>query len=749
MLQTRRQFLANATVVSCGAVLVPGCVGPAPQVSSGGPVQPWYRRTLRWGQTNITEADPATYDIPWWRNYWKRTLTQGIIVNAGGIVAYYPSREALQFRPASLGQRDLFGELVNAARAEGLVVLARMDSSRAHEDLYNAHPSWFAVDAAGRPHRAGDLFVTCVNSPYYEEYLPRILREVAEAYRPEGFADNSWSGLGRDQICYCDNCRKRFEENSDQSLPARKNWDDPVYRKWILWNYERRVQLWDANNQVTRAAGGPDCLWIGMNSGSISGQCQNFRDYKAICARAELILLDHQARGEDGDFSQNADAGQLLHQLLGWDKLIPESMAMYQAGRPTFRKSSKPRLEAQLWMLEGMAGGLQPWWHHVGAQQEDQRQFQIAEPVYRWHAAHQEFLINRRPLATVGLVWSQRNTDFFGRDHPNELVDSPWRGWTQALMRARIPYLPVQVDDLERHSSNLALLILPNLGALSDNQVESVRQFVRRGGSLIATGRTSLYDEWGQPRADFALADILGGHYVALGRENERPRELLGETHHSYLRIEAGSPSHALNLRSELLAGFEATNILPFGGWLGDVIAAPGAHVPLTYIPPFPIYPPETSWMREARTHVPGLILNSDLPAGKVAFLTADIDRRFAVEGLPDHGQLLSNLVRWAAQGRSPVTVEGPGLIDVRLYSQGHRLILHLVNLTGVSAPHGPIEELVSVGPIRVRLELASFPGSKRVRFLVSAERPRAQFERQAVLVTLPSLSSHEVIVVG
>jgi hypothetical protein len=36
-------------------------------------------------------------------------------------------------------------------------------------------------------------------------------------------------------------------------------------------------------------------------------------------------------------------------------------MAMYQAGRPTFRLASKPAAEARLWMLDGIAGGLQPW----------------------------------------------------------------------------------------------------------------------------------------------------------------------------------------------------------------------------------------------------------------------------------------------------------------------------------------------------------------------------------------------------
>jgi hypothetical protein len=59
---------------------------------------PWHRRALRWGQTNITEKDPERYDIPWWRDFWKRTAVQGVIINAGGIVAYYPSKFPLHHR---------------------------------------------------------------------------------------------------------------------------------------------------------------------------------------------------------------------------------------------------------------------------------------------------------------------------------------------------------------------------------------------------------------------------------------------------------------------------------------------------------------------------------------------------------------------------------------------------------------------------------------------------------------------------
>ena len=107
---------------------------------------PWYKRVTRWGQTNITEKDPVNYDIGWWRNHWKNTHIQGVIINAGGIVAYYPTKIPLHYKAQYLQGRDLFGDLCRAAHEDGLVVFARMDSNRAHEDFYRAHPDWFAID---------------------------------------------------------------------------------------------------------------------------------------------------------------------------------------------------------------------------------------------------------------------------------------------------------------------------------------------------------------------------------------------------------------------------------------------------------------------------------------------------------------------------------------------------------------------------------------------------------------------------
>ncbi len=719
---TRREFVAFAAAT---AAL------PAAAAQEANPKTPWYTRTVRWGQTNITEKDPDRYDIPLWRAHWKKTAVQGVIINAGGIVAYYPSKYPLQHRAEFLHDRDLYGELAKAAHDDGLVVIARMDSNRTTEDFFKAHPDWFARQADGNPYRADDAqpkYVTCVNSPYYDEYLPAVLTEIITRSHPEGFADNSWSGLNRDNICYCENCARKFHDKTGNALPRRTDWKDPAYRAWIDWNYARRIEIWDLNNRATKAAGGNDCLWFGMNSGSISSQSRSFRDCKAIFERAPMVFLDHQARGVNG-FEENCDTGKIVHGVLGWDKLAPESMAMYQSARNSFRLSSKPAAEAHMWMIEGFAGGIQPWWHHIGAWHEDRRMYETAGPLMKWYETNEQYLINRKPLANVGIVWSQRNTDFYGQDRAAELTDAPYRGFVQAMLRARIPYIPLHIDHIAREAANLKVLILPNIAVMTAAQCDAVRKFASAGGTVIATGVTSLYDEMGDPRADYGLADLFGAHRTG-DAAAERAAAL--QTVHSYLRVDSKHPA---------VYGFEGTGILPFGGLLPSLRTDPGVTVPLTFIPAFPIYPPETSWMREPKTDIPGLVIK-----GRTAFLPADLDRRYNRDSLPDHADVLANLVRWAAGGALPLRVQAHGLFDCSLYTQENRVIVHVVNLTATGRM--PIDELIPSGPVQLALRMPAGVKGRTVRALVSGRGLPSTAVNGFQRIEIPSITGHEVLVI-
>lgn len=766
---TRRRFLQGTLGTSAAIHGVRLTVTPQPK--AGAPAAtPWYRRAYRWGQTNITEKDPTRYDIKWWRDYWKRTETQGVIINAGGIVAYYPSRFPLHHQAEFLGGRDLFGELTKAAHDDGLFVMARMDSNRTAEDFFHAHPDWFARDRDGNPYRAADKYITCINSPYYDEYLPNVLREIIERSRPDGFTDNSWAGLGRDSICFCENCDRKFRAKTGKALPRPADWDDPVYRDWIMWSYARRIEVWELNNRTTREAGGPDCIWAGMNSGSVTSLARSFRDLREICRRADIMMLDHQRRDDDTGFQQNGDTGKRVHSLLGWDKVAPESMAMYQSGPGYYRVATKPAAEARMWMIAGIAGGIQPWWHHVGAYHEDRRMYRTAEPVTRWWKKNEQYLVDRKPIASVGVVWSQRNTDFFGRDDAADRVDAPYTGLMHALVRARIPYLPIHADDIEQNSAELKLLILPNVGALSDAQAASIRRFVQRGGSLVATGLTSLYNEWGDPRPDFALANLFACHAVGeapplrRGSDQRPPGPSSGAfapapSGHTYLRLspelrarvdgpKAGDEPTPVGERHAVLSGFDETDILPFGGTLSPLKVDATATVPLTFVPAFPTYPPETAWMRQPRTDIPGLVLSQHGTA-RVAYLPADLDRRYAREHLPDHAALLSNVVRWTAGADVPLSVEGPGLVDCHLYEQPDRIILHMVNLTSEATWRAPLHELIRVGPFKVKIRLPSRLTSAAARLLVSERELVLTLKGGTAAIEIESILDHEVIVIS
>jgi hypothetical protein len=134
---------------------------------------------------------------------------------------------------------------------------------------------------------------------------------------------------------------------------------------------------------------------------------------------------------------------------------------------------------------------------------------------------------------------------------------------------------------------------------------------------------------------------------------------------------------------------------------------------------------------------------------GRVAYLAADLDRCFARDNLPDHGDLLANIVRWAAQDRLPFQVEGPGLLDCQLYRQEERLILHLVNLTNAGTWRSPVHELIAVGPHMVTVQLPAGVAGQSIQFLVSEKDGDLAITDGWARFQIPAILDHEVVVIG
>jgi hypothetical protein len=198
-----------------------------------------------------------------------------------------------------------------------------------------------------------------------------------------------------------------------------------------------------------------------------------------------------------------------------------------------------------------------------------------------------------------------------------------------------------------------------------------------------------------------------------------------------------------------VLKGFDETDILAFGGRLEPLRVDSGAAVLATFIPAFPISPPESVWMREPRTEIPGLIVNEPHGGGRVAFLPADLDRRFCRDNLTDYANLLANLVRWTARDNFPLQVEGAGFVDCHLYQQKKKLILHLVNLTNAGTWRAPVDEVIPVGPLSVRVQLPDGIHGNRIQLLVSKRPAHAKVNRGWTHFELTTVLDHEVVVIG
>jgi hypothetical protein len=168
----------------------------------------------------------------------------------------------------------------------------------------------------------------------------------------------------------------------------------------------------------------------------------------------------------------------------------------------------------------------------------------------------------------------------------------------------------------------------------------------------------------------------------------------------------------------------------------------------MTFIPEFPIYPPETAWMREPKTDIAGLVVNT-LPNGsRVAFMPADIDRQFARYNLPDHGDLLANIIRWASKGDIPLNVDAVGLLDCNLYHQPGRMIMHVTNLTSAGTWRQPVHELIPIGPVSIRIKLGKDVKGDKLNLLVSGEKASAKVRDGWSEFQIKSILNHEVIVI-
>ncbi|MHC4789136.1 MAG: beta-galactosidase trimerization domain-containing protein [Planctomycetota bacterium] len=707
---------------------LPAAGAPGAGERPGEPVPEALARPLRWGQLTLVEDDPGKCDIGWWLDYFRRTRCEGALLSAGGIVAYYPTDVPLHHRSDWLDGMDPLGELVAGCRELGMSVTTRVDPHAVRQEVCDAHPDWIAVGTDGQKLRhwsRPDMWLACTMGPYGFEHMTEVIKEIVRRYDVDGVFANRWASPG---MCYCEHCAGGFGEFSGTELPGPDEPEGERWRSFVAWKQARLFALWDHWDQAVRSIK-PEARFL-PNMGGEGG----FLDKSVVGAKGALFFVDHQGRS---GLRCPWAAGKVAKEFRATAGPKPLagicSVGVEEPHR--WKDSAQAEAELRIWFADGIANGLRPTFTKFSATLRDSRWPPVIEDIFRWHHRCGVYMRNRAPRANVALVYSQQ-ARWLARPEQRRRAREHAYGAYHALVEARIPFEMVCERSLgpeavERYDA----LVFPSIALLSDEQCDHVRDYVSRGGSVVATYETSLRDETGEARDDFGLADLFGVRF----------RGRLGPMKNSYLRVEKGEPAEGVH---PLIAGLEGADRIINGIWRLEVeptVEFPDR--PITFIPPYPDLPMEDVYPRVARTEIPEVYLR-EIGRGRIAYFNWDIDRTFWEVLNPDHGRLFANAVRWAVRDRLPVYVTGPGLMEVTAWLQEDSMTVHLVNLTNPMTMKGPYRELLPVGAQQVRVRLPEGRRAGEVRLLKAGEALPDEQADGFLVVTVPSVLDHEVVAI-
>ena len=723
----RRNFIKNISVAG-GAIAVSGNSVLSAMTNAGAfpPVdEPWFDKSMRWGQLAFVENDPGSYDPEFWLDYFRKAHVDGVLLSAGGIVAFYPTEIPLHHRSDRMGDSDPLGYLISECRKMNMTVILRTDPHAARQDVFDTRPDYISVTADGQKRRhwaRNDLWVTCALGPYNFEFMTLVHKEIMLRYQPEGIFSNRWAGHG---ACYCEHCKKNFKAYSGYDIPTVMNRTDPVSQKWYEWYVVRLKELWflwDA--EIRKIKPGSRFLPNGFPDKALTGKHSDF------------FFADQQTRNGYIPPWTNARSAKELRASLGMKPLI----GIFSVGLDDefrWKDAVQSNAEIRIWVAEGVANGMKPCFVKFGGNIFDKRWMDTVAGMYQNYYKNERYLRNLAPMARIGLVFSEQMNRKYGSEPWQQNSNDHALGMYHALVEAHIPFEMVNDKLLDQaHLKQFKLLILPNIALLSDEQNEQLRTFVRTGGSMVATFETSLYDEEGRRRQDFALNDLFGASY---------DNGVEGPMKNSYLKLKKEKKTDAFH---PVLQGLEdAYRII---NTIHQVKIKPHDQAvlpsPLTLIPTYPDLPMEDVYPRIEDTDIRELYLRES-GKSRVVYFPGDIDRSFWRLMTEDHCKLLRNTILWALNEEAIVDVKTKGIVDVAVWRQKESMTVHIVNMTNPMMMKGPFRDLFPVDAT-VTVQIPENRQVTGVKLLFANQKPVYEIKGKRVSLHVPEITDHEIVAV-
>ncbi|MBI3696733.1 MAG: beta-galactosidase trimerization domain-containing protein [Acidobacteria bacterium] len=624
---------------------------------------------------------------------------------------------------AAKSNEDYLGRYLPEARRRGLRVFIYFNVHWYTAAFGNAHPDWLQVREDSRPltgvYQTGMDF--CVNSPW-REWVFQLLRDLS-AYPIDGiFFDGP---IFFPDTCYCRWCRQKFEKAHGRPLPSKKDRQGKPFHDLVEFQAASLAEFLRDSRRVIKSANAAIAFY--MNGGTRGGNWATGRMNRALVG--EQDLLGSEGGFLYGDLTRSpiwkpGATAKLLEAQAGGKPRIIFSAAAHKPW--TF--SLLPAPELRLLYAESIANASGVWFG-ITPDEFQQPEMQALVEMNRFLAKNAEYYRDTKSEARVAPVWSDTTANTYAgaaaqlididrvpqRSEVGNL-DQEFGGLYDALLRAQVPFDVIDDYSLEREDlARYAALLLPNVACMSDQTAARLRDYVRQGGHLFATFETSLYDEFGVRRQDFALRDLFG--VTATGK-------IAGPQRWDFLKRRGSSP---------LLDGLAR-----------EWIPSPVYHVQVKPSGASPLL----QFTRPLTGPYDGIPDLSDDPAllvnGNTVYSAGDLGNAIQSFHMMEALRLVANAVREVAP--SPVTIENaPQSVEVVLRSQngGRRLLLHLINYTGEMTR--PIQRVLPLKNLRISVRISA--PVKRAHTLVRPQRLSVKAVRDQVQLTLPQLLEYEVVV--
>ncbi len=646
----------------------------------------------------------------------KRAIELGVTISELGFVdpffVYYDSK-LLKNRSPHV-PLDHVDKEVAAYRRLGLKILAVYPPCLQSE-AYANHPEWrrIATNTKEIPHVDlkvhGHGGMLCLLGPYGDFFID-VLAEITEKYQVDAF---SFDGLHYGGVCYCEHCRTAYREQTGGEIPD-VNLDDLAFRRYQHWA-DRRMENLIQRMQSRLKGIKPDVALVTWTTNA--GRFGHLRDIpRNMPARMNLLLdapdqefwMDETNRGAT---IVPAFANAYIWACTNHRVAFSEPYLMSH-GNP-YGKDSFPAHEIQRRVLLAITHGARP-------------SLAVAQPAHMQKGAYEAlaeiqkrkpWLTHVKPEPWGAMLVSDNTRVMYGRS-PGKVEDRYLASVFGMYRTVLEEHLPVTlICDWNLTPEELAkykVLILPNAACLSDAQAEAVREFVRKGGGLVASLDASLCDEFGEARKNFALADVLGvEHAGPFPPAGEGPEEIdvnfakgldasYWEKRSNVFHVRLGEKLRDWDPRLAELVGNEPVT---FKGPAIRVKAAEKANVVATCWP-------HGGDEKDASPAIVGHRYGE----GTTVFFAAGLDAGYYRYSYPYQRRLLASLIRTAAGGEElPVEITAPMCVHATVFRQEHqgqqKLIVHLFNDVNTTAQHGlpdddvPLrEETIPIHDIRINL---------------------------------------------